>query len=237
MDGYRVFGSIMLGMAVGYALGQRVEAAKTDQKIQNELRMARELKTTLTPIPVGDSAGRSTSSAKDIWPKYGKVLQKNGYGTTEPYPGYSEESEVKDEDLTPIEELDWDTDITGDDTEPYLEGRKMSETLREMAKAAGEPYVLTEEEYFEPNPELSFDKETLTFFAGSNTLVDAKEEIIPNPTNIVGQEALDYFRTRKSGREVVYARNEKIATDFEIIREDGTYGELILGIIPEKDNE
>lgn len=91
------------------------------------------------------------------------------------------------------------------------------------------PLVITEWEYMEDHPE--YDKLTLTWFDADDTLCDQNEQPIPDISNTIGDDALCEF---KPDVYTVYVRNEKTATDYEIVREKGSYSEVVLGIVEDK---
>ena len=224
------FGWLSLGLTIGYFIAKRTLEKRIGALAANEINEVRAYyhqKNKQPDSTIHHKNAQDTADYEnrlfDLGYRPEKIEEQLGHPVAEPEP------------LKPVEELSWDTEIEDDDTEPYLEGRRMSETLRLMAQDLGKPYVLTEDEYFTENEHYS--KETLRYLAGSNTLLDTDEEIIPNPQDIIGDDALAYFKVRQSGLDTVYARNDKITTDYEIIREEGTYEELILGIVPDEGEE
>ena len=225
------FGWLSLGLTIGYFIAERTLEKRIGALAANEINEVRAYYHQKNKDPVSKICPENQQDTTDyenrlfdLGYRPDDIEEQLGHPVAEPEPL-----------LKPVEDLSWDNEIEDDDTEPYLEGRRMSETLRLMAQQDGKPYVLTEEEYFTENEHYS--KETLRYLAGSNTLLDTDEEIIPNPQDIIGEDALAYFKVRRNGLDTVYARNDKIATDYEIIREEGTYEELILGIVPDEGGE
>lgn len=82
-----------------------------------------------------------------------------------------------------------------------------------------EPYVITPDSYHEEFTDV-VDKETLTYWAGSDTLVtDEDEELVIE--DMVGRECLGRFGEYES--DTVYVRNERLGMDFEIVYMEGEY--------------
>lgn len=90
------------------------------------------------------------------------------------------------------------------------------------------PYPLTDEEY--AADEAGFEHITLRYFVGDTTLVDDQEEIIPDVDRVVGIENLEHFGEFSGDPNVLYIRNERLQTDFEVIIDEGEYVAIILGV-------
>lgn len=90
------------------------------------------------------------------------------------------------------------------------------------------PYWITVEDY--ANGSKGFDQMTLTYYEGDNTLCNEKEEMIDDIDGVIGEINLNYFGRGCKEEHLVYVRNEVISTDFEIIRVEGYYAALVLGL-------
>lgn len=82
------------------------------------------------------------------------------------------------------------------------------------------PYLITEEEFY--NGDQNFDKRTIYYYEGDDTLCDEGEEVMDIDT-FVGGESLEVID------RVVYVRNERYGVDYEIIKMEGAYAEICLG--------
>lgn len=82
------------------------------------------------------------------------------------------------------------------------------------------PYLITEEEFY--NGDQNFDKRTIYYYEGDDTLCDEGEEVMDIDT-FVGGESLEVID------RVVYVRNERYGVDYEIIKMEGAYAEVCLG--------
>jgi hypothetical protein len=100
-----------------------------------------------------------------------------------------------------------------------------------------EPYVISLAEF--SNDEEDFDKITLRYFEEDDTLNDelgsrrGDDSTIPNES--VGQANLERFGIGSQNEDIVYVRNEQLKIDFEVIRDEGSYTETVLGL-PEWDS-
>ena len=74
------------------------------------------------------------------------------------------------------------------------------------------PYVIKFENYIEDD---SYDKETLIYYEGNDTLTDQFDHVID--ISIIGREALDHFGEEEE--DTVYVRNYKLLTDYEVVLE------------------
>ena len=89
------------------------------------------------------------------------------------------------------------------------------------------PYLLTVQEFMADGDD--YDKLTVTYFEEDDTLVDDRDEVVPDKS-VVGDGTFERFGHGSGSPDIVYVRNEQIQTDFEIIRDKQSYHEMILGI-------
>lgn len=101
--------------------------------------------------------------------------------------------------------------------------------------AAGRPYLISVDEFMTSNEE--YDKTTITYFEGDDTLCDEREEIVPDVEGVITADALTRFGQLSNDRNIVYVRNDKISTDFEIIRDRRNWHEVIAGYVAPKDKD
>lgn len=161
-----------------------------------------------------------------------KLLRKEGeYASPENVPtnyqdtleglGYSEEG--FDLATSEAEELEG----VLDDVEEYEE-----EIEEYEERFSNEPYVIPVKEFMDEKEE--YDKITVTYFEGDDTLCDEREKIIPDVEGTVGTDSLTKFGHLSDDRNVVYVRNDILETDFEVTRDKREYSEVVLGIREEK---
>lgn len=94
-----------------------------------------------------------------------------------------------------------------------------------------EPYVIDTMKFSEENHE--FDKLTIYYYAGDDTLVDEGEEIIVDVRMTIGDQALDNFGNGSVNQDIVYVRNERLSIDYEVVRVETSYSETVLGQYPD----
>lgn len=95
------------------------------------------------------------------------------------------------------------------------------------------PYIITHDEYF--SAERDYDNISYTYFEVDDTLVDEQDKPVEDVDGLIGEEHLARFGHGSKDNNIVYVRNDKIQSDFEIIRSRGSYLEEVLGM-PEEPN-
>lgn len=98
-----------------------------------------------------------------------------------------------------------------------------------------EPYVIPYGEYEDATSEnaMLFEKEVLCYYEEDEVLVDENEDIIM-VSDTIGLDALDSFGELSEDPDIVYIRNEKMGTDYEVMCIHKSYQETVLGVMPEK---
>lgn len=97
-----------------------------------------------------------------------------------------------------------------------------------LARNPDEPYVITHDEFMAN--ENDWSQNTLTYYNGDDTLADESEMPIPEIEETIGSENLLRFGHGSNDRNVVYVRNERIKTDFEILLDQEKFGEKVAGL-------
>lgn len=85
-------------------------------------------------------------------------------------------------------------------------------------EVAENPYYIDEDDFDATN---GYDKESLYWYKGNNTLVNDSDEVISDMDDVaimIGTEWASY-----KGYGVIYIRNEKLKTDYELVINTGEY--------------
>lgn len=82
---------------------------------------------------------------------------------------------------------------------------------------------------------LHFDKITIYYYEGDKKFADDEDELIDSPTDLIG-DAHHYFGYMPEEPDLVYIRNYKYATDYELCRSLESYTDSLLGGYIEKKN-
>jgi hypothetical protein len=96
------------------------------------------------------------------------------------------------------------------------------------SRTPDKPYIISEEEFMQG--EHQFEQIQLTYYAGDGALADDGDLEIPFPDPIVGNENLERFGHGSGNDAVVFVRNERLSTDFEVLKNDGKYAHVVAGL-------
>lgn len=89
------------------------------------------------------------------------------------------------------------------------------------------PYVISHDEFMENTYE--HEQSSLTYYSGDDVLTDEKDEMIQNADEIVGVTNLGRFGEGSRDPNIVYVRNERTESDYEIALNQGTFAEQVMG--------
>lgn len=144
--------------------------------------------------------------------------------------GYSGEGTPEDPEETPHPTLSiFDQGVDPDEEEePYLQAMDNG-----YQAVDGEPFLISEAEYFENEPDYQLD--TLTYYEMDDTLTDDKNSQIDRVEETIGVRHLGMFPTNRSGDKTsLYIRNDDHETLYEIILVEQSYAAVILGMSEEE---
>lgn len=87
------------------------------------------------------------------------------------------------------------------------------------------PYIVHKDEFF--GEEVDYNQLTLNYYAGDDIMTDAEESPLYNYRQIVGELR---FGHGSGDPKVVYVRNDKLKTEYEILHNEGLYSVEVLGM-------
>lgn len=90
------------------------------------------------------------------------------------------------------------------------------------------PYVLHVEEYEES--EMGYDQISLTYYMGDDIVTDDQDVPVYRPQNIIGGRVRDLFGHGSQDPNVVYIRNENLRAEYEVLRDNGSYEQEVIGL-------
>lgn len=99
------------------------------------------------------------------------------------------------------------------------------EKIREKSRI----YVLHKDEFYAD--ENGWPQVTLTYFAADDVLVDEDETPIPNYKRVVGELQ---FGHGVNDENVFHVRNTIMNSEYEVVRDPGSYLEIVLGMDPQE---
>jgi hypothetical protein len=110
-----------------------------------------------------------------------------------------------------------------------------NQQVEESKRSEDEPYVISKEEFYEGD--LDFQQEQLTYFEEDDTVADLHDKPLPvhEADMMLGDSNLLRFGHGSGDPHVVYIRNARLETDYEVTRAKGSYAQEVAGIIEHSD--
>lgn len=145
--------------------------------------------------------------------EYESKLSSNGYSVTTPEEPVKK-NVFEDPDIQKMtEEMDGEEEEGYDFPEPDPDA----------------PYIISVEEFLSSgDPE--YDKLSVTYFEDDDTLADEREQIIPEIDSFIGEKNLIWGVSDPKDKDVVFIRNQRLSSDIEVTRHEGSYANAVLGI-------
>ena len=82
------------------------------------------------------------------------------------------------------------------------------------------PFVISQEKFaYDEDEGDEYDKLTLTYYPDDRVLLDEDDEVIDDINYTVGWRNLSQFGTDTTDADVVFIRNRRMRTDFEVVRD------------------
>ena len=168
-----------------------------------------------------DIAQEEIDSVKDTFSK----MKKNEYpDKLEDYPDFEEFDDSDDVEEEPKPEQKIDRNNKPDIVEyakilsetgytNYAERQDKKEKKGVEPVEDERPYVISPDEFGEKD---GYENVTLTYYA-DGVLTDYFDNVISNVDEVVGFDSLDHFGEYED--DVVFVRNDKMETDYEILRD------------------
>ena len=181
----------------------------------------------LFAIAIGAAAG-SFATWKLLEAKYQKIADEEIASMKDYYERRYTESTEESKDKNP------ETEDEKDDSECFVYEDKVSEYItttesNEDEKGGSEvaeeksPYVITPGEFGDGEYEL----ETLLYFEKDRILTDDGYTPIGKPESIVGPDFASHFGDYDYDQDSVYVRNDRLKTDYEILRDERKYDDVV----------
>lgn len=171
-----------------------------------------------------DIAQEEIDSVKDTFSK----MKKNEYpDKLEDYPNFeefddSDDSDDVEEEPKPEQKIDRNNKpdiveyakiLSETGYTNYAERQDKKEKKGVEPVEDERPYVISPDEFGEKD---GYENVTLTYYA-DGVLTDYFDNVISNVDEVVGLDSLDHFGEYED--DVVFVRNEKMETDYEILRD------------------
>jgi hypothetical protein len=248
-----------LGYGVGYFATRKRLEAYVDREIQSvKDTYAPFRKEGVFATPEG--AVSALIPDEDV-PIYQQVIAEEGYSDIlenakvdeeyddsedeDDFPGNPEDSE-EEESIPELEHHNvWDEHgpkhaeepegsevIEGEIVEDEDEEPEVLEVMRIFPRDPDHPYIISEHQFMDDGMHPD-DKMDLLYFEEDDTLTDDHEHILNNVEYLVGIDNLGKFGLGSGDRRKLYIRNEKTGADYEVIKDERSFTEAVLGVPPE----
>lgn len=172
----------------------------------------------------------------DLATEASKIAEREGYSTPQT-PIQEERDEVSppegDEEEVVVEEVEVEVETETPETEVNL----FEETSKEASEGwdyeeehrlrrPDRPYVIHVDERHEKD---GYTEISLTYYAADDVLCDEHDTPVDDKEKIVGEGNLEKFGHGSHDKEIVYVRNDVMQIDVEIVKNDGSYAEVVHG--------
>lgn len=188
--------SFILGAAIGSGVTFLVTNQKYKKIAQEEIDSVKEI------FQRKEQALNNTKAKEDL---YEKVIAK-GHDLVKNTVNLTKEVENSKKEFTAY------NDIT----------KKYAEKKVEPEFETDEPHVISIKEFDDPDYD-HYDKIGL-YYTSDGKLIDEENELVENPDEKVGKKFVKHFGDDEE--DSTYVRNDKLETDYEIVREDESYSEV-----------
>lgn len=219
-----VVGGALIGASLTYVLAEKKINAKYRAIAESEIESVKDSYNLLHkqgPYSDPKKAFEAMKTRVNELESYDGLLDENGYFKEEVLDAAEEESTPSRKPGTPDGRPDPEEvvkAIKDDRVPPRHEGTDT-------------PYVIAVEEFFQDNPEYS--KITVSYYEYDNTLASEDESIVRDHEKLLGGDFHNYIGWKADSDHVVYVRNERISSDFEVLVHEGGYEAEVLGILPD----
>ena len=187
------------------------------------------MNTTLSKVLIF-AAGAAIGSAvtwKLLDAKYAQRADQEIKAVKEYYEGKYASKDVEND----IEEEEVDVEYSDEEKEEYLHLVQNYTSEKGGSESVGTaPYVIPPEEF---NTMDDYECESLTYYT-DGVLADDNDDIIEDVDNIVGKDFASHFGEFED--DSVFVRNERLRTDYEILKDYRPYSDVVDTAPIPKDN-
>lgn len=150
------------------------------------------------------------------------------------YTQFSRVTTVTEEEAEVLDEItDQDHPPAADQTASIFDNPpEWNQVIEESKRAVNplQPHVISQTEYF--GHETGYEQVRVTYFTEDNTLADEKNQPIPEH-EIIGDDNLQRFGHGSRDPHIVHVRNHEAEMEFEIVKVEGSFAEMVYGFPPE----
>lgn len=126
----------------------------------------------------------------------------------------------------PADEDEEEPEITEDPVHIFVDGK----VIYMDGASSMDPFIISCDSFSDEKP--LYDKITLHYYDIDDVLADEDDEAVPSPDQIIGMDAISNFGETElsDDPDIVYVRNPRLSSDFEVIRLHKNFHKVILGV-------
>lgn len=236
-------GGAVLGGGIGYYVGSMLTQQKymdmVDDAVEEELRKYKEDEASAAESSEESEVSEVSEEPKDEKieltevktsldsKKFGKASEekRTQYYTNKPEPDeivkkYDLEQKLAEEEH-PLDDDEEPPIVNVKEKKMELESGIMQDEVNEDRKKHDVPYLITEDSYADEMR--AYDKETVFYYIDDGQMILEPDEIIDDPRAIMG-DIYDLWNPTEKDESII-VRNPKLAADYYIIAQEGSYDE------------
>lgn len=223
--------AVVAGVVVGKIVAKR-QALKYEDIITHEVNEARAFYQRINKPPMEKVAAERLGDSIEEEVEEGRLTQiKEAAEALQGYKGVMGKVPYDRPEIIPVQV---EPPPTVQVTNVFVEGQAMNrddfDYEAEIAQRSEDnPYIISYDEFVQG--EKDYEQASLRWYEGDDTLTDDKDVPIPatNVDEIVGDENLQKFGHGSRDPRIVYVRNDKMETDFEVAKNDSSFQAAVLG--------
>ena len=171
-----------------------------------------------TEQPAGEEV--VTLSEEDVLEALGQVNESD-------IPNYRDYTKPETIRLNTFADRALSVDDEGIIISPKTDEAEEPEEVDDYVVIEGEPYRITQHEFVNSD---GYNKEQLKYYALDNILVTKSGEVVSDEGYMVGARHLEMFGWGSADKNLVYVRNDRDETDYEIVELEAEYVVAVLGM-------
>lgn len=106
----------------------------------------------------------------------------------------------------------------------------VSQEYLDSLRIPGQPYIISHLEFVDGQ---SHQQSSLTWYDDDGVLSDDQDVPVDDVDNVVGLANMERFGIGSGDMSIVYIRNEKLRTEFEVVFNHGSYAQIVYGQDPD----
>jgi hypothetical protein len=220
-----VFGGIVTYVTVNKALRKRYEDWANSEIDSVKARYALMHKDTeqldILAMAENPSPEIQAAVAKGL-----EIMQQMGYSEAQPVEKPKHKEEEADDRFPGTVSL-FDQGYSADDV-PESDEPDDEDIHPSYKVIEGEPFLITETDFFENGP--GYELDTLTYYAVDESLCDENNALIPRVDETVGERHLHMFQEGNGAKTSLYIQNDDQQTLYEVILDNRSYAAVVLGM-------